>query len=302
MTLLKRIATPVAVVLGLALAGCIKSEQTFTIYPDGSGKVEINQTLMGMMASMMKGENPMGGDEDGAPGKKPDPFEMIRKGVGGKVYWTNLKTSDGPNGEFTISGTGYFENVNDIKPEKGTLTFTKADDGGSIFEMTQEMPDELKGGGFPGMAPARPGEKPTPEEEAQRKQMMEMMKGMLAGFEARITVVMPGAVKSAEGMKPADGRKAEFKMTEQDMVGMMDSQKLDSIPTRFKVVSAAPSGIDAEFEAFKKDLAAAKEASKAAPARQGDEKKGDEKKGDEKKGDEKKGDEGAGKEGKKGDF
>lgn len=255
MTLLKRLALPALTALGIALSGCIKSEQTFTIYPDGAGKVEIKQTLMGMMAQMMKAGGQMGG-QPGQEGMQADPFEMLKKGVEGKVYWTDLKTADGPAGEYVISGTGYFENINDVKPEKGSLSFKKNEDGGYTFSMTQDL-DELKQG-MPGMEGAPEGQTLTPEQEAQQQQMMAMMKGMLAGFEMKVSVVMPGEIKSAEGMKPDQGRRALFQMGEQDVIAMMEKKK--EPPKEMKVVSGPASGLDAEMEQFKKSLAAAKEA------------------------------------------
>jgi hypothetical protein len=260
--------TALLVGLGLGLAGCLKSEQTFTIYPDGSGKMEISQTVTNpMIAQIMKGGNPMGGDDDGdgdmgggGHREKPDPVARIRESMAGKVYWSKLEAKDGPNGEFVISGTGYFENVNDVQPQTGSISFKKTEDGGYAFEMDQDLGGPMKAGmGRLGGAMGGGGEggmKPNAEQQQQAKQMMKMM---LAGFDAKITVVMPGAVKSAEGMKPLEGRGAQWHMGEDDLMTMMD-KKEPPADMKMKVVCDAPTGIDDEIAKFRKELAAAKAA------------------------------------------
>ncbi len=252
MTSFKRIALGGLLALVLAFTACIKSEQVFTIYPDGSGKVEVKQTISGMMAQMMKGGGP-GGPQGG--GQQPDLADMVKKSMGGKVYWTDVSTSDGPNGEIVLSGTGYFEHVNDLKPEKGTIAFEASPDGGYVFTMTQEIPDEMKGG-MPGMGGE--GGKLTPEQEAQRQQAMQMMKAMMAGFEMKLAVVMPGEIKSADGLPATEGRKASLRIGEEDLQAFMEQKKQP--PTQMKVVSGPASVGDEELSAFKKELESARAA------------------------------------------
>src|SRR5205809_811198 len=112
-----KIARPAVVLVALVSAGCIKSDETITIYPDGSGKVQMKTALLGMMAQMAKmgqlggpgGPGGGPGGPGGPPAEKADPFELIKKDFGGNVYWSNLKAEDGPAGEWVLSGTGYFE-------------------------------------------------------------------------------------------------------------------------------------------------------------------------------------------------
>jgi hypothetical protein len=258
MLFLKRLALPV-LLAGIALSGCIKSEQTFTIYPDGSGKVEARQIVLGMMAQMLRAGGGMpgmeGAERHGGPRMPQNPYDLLKKGVRGKVYWTDLKTEDGPSGEMIVSGTAYFENVNELRPENGSLAFEKTADGGFVFSMSQEIPERMKRSlsGLEGQK----GEKPTPEEEAQRQQMVAMMKAMIAGFEMKISVVMPGEVKSAEGLSSTEGRRASLALGEQDVFDIMEKKK--EPPSSLKVVSGPASASEKEVTEFKKALAAAKE-------------------------------------------
>jgi len=139
MTFFQRLATPLAIVGAFALTGCLKSNQTYTIYPDGSGKAEIRMSFLGMFGQMAKSGGQMGEQE----GPRPDPFDQVRKTMDGKVYWSNLHTEDGDDGSWTIAGTAYFEDVNQLKPKQGNISFKKNEDGGNTFEMVTES-DEMK--------------------------------------------------------------------------------------------------------------------------------------------------------------
>jgi hypothetical protein len=236
MTYLQKCMTAL-LVAGIGLAtGCMKTEQRFTMYPDGSGKMAMKQTIFKDMAAMVKSQAQEGG-------KPFDPASMLKDGMPGKVYWSNVKAVDNADGSLTITGTGYFENVSDLKPEKGTISFAKDGDG-YVFEMTQPMPDEFK---------AQPGE--TADQKNQREQGMAMMKGMMAGFEMTMGVTMPGAIKASEGMEKKDDRNAEYKMTDKDLTDIMDQKKQ---PVSKMRVTCGASTADAEMAAFKKELEAAK--------------------------------------------
>ena len=234
-----------------AVSGCIKSKQHWTIYPDGSGKVEIENTLMGMMAQMVK----MGGQMGPDAGEAQDPYQMLKESVKGKVYWSDFEAKEGPGGEYIAKGTVYFENINDVFTggvEDSKMVWKKNDDGS--FSLVMKNDDATEG--LPGM-PGMEGEPSTPEEKAQQEQMKAMMMGMLAGFEVKISFTGPGEAIEAEGFQDKSGRTVTFTLTEEDVKALMNKTKTP--PTQLKASFAAPGdGLAAEFEAFKKALAEAK--------------------------------------------
>jgi hypothetical protein len=302
-SLLKFASSAVVLVALAASSGCLKSDETITVYPDGSGKIQMKTTLLGMMAQMVKAGGPgamggMGGPGGGGRGGRngpADPFDLIKKNAGSKVYWTNLKAEDGASGEYTLSGTGYFEDVNQLNGRERQISFKKDEKGeGYVFEMKGQLPDDLTQGMGGGMG-KDDGGKQSPEQEQMQKQMMEMMKGMLAGFDMKVKVIMPGAVTAAEGLKAADkgSREAVFALGEKDVQAIME--KKQEPPKEMRVTSGAPdqAALDKEMAAFKQELADAKAAQEAAksaakPAEKapegGDKKPAD---GGEKKGDKK---------------
>ncbi|GIW72022.1 MAG: hypothetical protein KatS3mg102_1564 [Planctomycetota bacterium] len=253
----------VPAVLALA-SGCIKAKQHWTVYPDGSGKVEIENTLMGMMAQMVK----MGAQMAQQGGEGADPFEMIKDSVKGEVYWTDLQARDGPDGSYILSGTAYFTDISKVATgeQQSGIEFRKNDDGSFTLTFKQ---DKSAMQGLPGMS-AEGEDEQSPEEKAQQEQMKAMMMGMLAGFEMQIAVTMPGAVSSVEGFGHTDGRSASFTIGEEQVKKYMAKQA--SPPDKLVVTSAAPGPeLEAEFAAFQKALAKAKaEAEAARPAEQGE--------------------------------
>lgn len=255
----------VAALVGvLAIAGCFKSDQTITVYPDGSGKIQAKATVLGMMAQMIKMGGGPGGPGGGPDGEKADPFDILKQNTGDKVYWTNLKAEDGPAGEYILSGVGYFEDMNQIVTKEGekNMSFKKEGDG-YVFEMKGQF-DELSKGMPGGDAPE--GGKMSPEQEQQQKQMLEMMKGMMAGFDMKMRVVMPGTVKSAIGLKAGEGREASFALGEKEILAIMD--KKQEPPKEMRVVSgpADDKALEAEIATFKKELADAKVVAEQAAA------------------------------------
>jgi hypothetical protein len=267
-------AKAAVIVVALSTAGCLKSDDTITIYPDGSGKIDTKMTFIGMMAQMIKmgGNMQPPGGEGGAP-EKADPFTPLKKNFDGSVYWKNLKAEDGAEGQYTLSGQGYFEDVNKIKKEQGQVSFKKNEDGSTTFAMKSDDLNGPMGGG-------KDGKELSPEQEQMQKQMMESMKPMLAGLDMKVTVVMPGAVKNAAGFKASEGRKAIFSMDEKTLLAIMDKKQE---PPKELSITAGPADektIADEMASFKKELAEAKVASEKEAA---DKKADDEKKAAEKK-------------------
>lgn len=258
-----------AAVAGLMLSGCIKSKQTYTIYPDGSGKADVSMTLMGMMAQMVKMGGQMGapGDEGEGP-KKPE--DMLKESIKGKVYWSNIQTKDGDGGTFIMTGTAYFEDVKNLAKDDGegnSMEFTKTEDGGFKLVMTNDgefsMPGMPGGEGFGGEE--EEGGESTPEQDAMKEQMTQMMKGMLAGFEMQMRFVLPGSITAVDGFTSHEGRNAVFTIGEQEVADMMD--KKAKPPTTLSATASAPAeGFDAEFATFKEALAEAKAAAEEAAA------------------------------------
>jgi len=246
----------------VSLSGCLKMTQSYTLYPDGSGKCDVKMTFMGMMANMMKMAKQMGPDAMGPGGEKPeDPRDAVKNALKGKVYWDTIEEKDTEAETYTITGTGYFENVADVVLEDGPINFGPDGDG---FKFSMKQKGDL-GEGMPGMPGMPGGEEGQDPNSPEAQQMKAMMKGMMAGFEVKISVQLPGAVKAVEGFSGQEGRVAFFKIGEEEFGKIMDKQlKLPELLTATS--GPADAGLQAEWDAFKTKLAEVKAKSLAAQA------------------------------------
>lgn len=233
----------------VALTGCLEQSQTFTIYPDGSGKVEMKVVIKGQMAAMVKAAQAA---ETGAGAAAADPAAELRQQFGGKTYWQDVKVGDGPEGSYGMSGTAYFDNVNELAPTDGSIQFVKDGDG---FKFTVHQGGGLLGAGnAAGMGGAM-----TPEQQQAMAAQIPQMKAMFEGLEVNLRVRMPGQVAATDGFNGKEGRMATFRLDTDGLIAMAQS---GARPADTFVASAGAPGreLQAEWDAFKQELAKVKAA------------------------------------------
>ncbi|MFC1705581.1 hypothetical protein ACFL59_02020 [Planctomycetota bacterium] len=260
-----------ALTAALSTSGCIKTLQNFTIYPDGSGKCEIKMTFLGMMAQMMK----MGGEMGGMTGpdgqQMQDPKQAVKEALKGKVYWDTIEGKETEAETYTITGTGYFDNVTDLDLDDGSISFGPDGDGFK-FSMTQKS---KLGEGMPGLPPGLGGEGDVDPKSPQAEQMKTMAKAMLAGFEMKVNVRLPGEIMTIEGFGAHEGRAATFRLGEDQLHKMIDQ---DEKPPEVLTAVSGPAGegLQAEWDGFKEKLAEVKKAQEEADKAEAEGEKKDE--------------------------
>jgi hypothetical protein len=102
----------------LGLSGCVEGEQTFTLNPDGSGKVRIDVVMA-----------PPAEFNSGPPRKEPPSVEGARlQSLGsilkaqGVVAWKDVSASFAKDGRFKFAGTAYFDKLENLDfPNLGPL-------------------------------------------------------------------------------------------------------------------------------------------------------------------------------------
>ena len=252
--MMSKVLRAVAVVAALAflfpMSGCVKLQEDFVVYPDGSGKVTMTVGISQAFIDKMK-DMPGGGEgfeeETGLSSEDMDNTEGI-------VAFSK-PAREKKDGWQTTTYTAYFEDINKVKfwkkeGEKKKLQlafeFKKDGEGHSLevddrftadenSDKMDEMPDEAKA------------------------QIWDQVKPMLKGFEIYKAVKMPGTVTSAEGFGTKAGRLASNKVTEEAIKSLEDLGKYMKASKR-KVVCGKSEVSDADLAAFKKELAEAKAA------------------------------------------
>lgn len=218
------------------LAGCLKFKEEIQVMPDGAGRIILT------IASKETGEENklsvaelMSEDPDKMDKTFPGIVAMSRPVEEKKDGWTQVRV------EF------FFDDINKVKlvnEDDGKVfqefSFRKEGDG-RVLEFKAGAAEE-----FGGQLGGQDGELP-PE---AKKQIEEMVKQMLAGFELKIAVNMPGEVKESGAFKEKEGRRATFALGEKDIAGFDDFKKFEAIKS-VKIVSGPADVPAAELAAFK---------------------------------------------------
>jgi len=232
---MKRLLIPALLVCPL-WAGCLKFKEEVQVMPDGAGRIvlSVSSKDTGEANKMSVGEL-MSEDPDKMDKTLPGIVAMSRPVEEKKDGWT------------TVIVEFFFEDLNKVKlvnedDGKVMQEFAFRKEGaGHAVEFKSGAADELGGelGGADGDLP--------PE---AKKQMEEMVKQMLAGFEMRIAVLMPGPVTEAGAFKDKEGRRAAFAIGEKDIAGFGDFKKFEAVKS-VKVLSGPADVPPAEQAAFK---------------------------------------------------
>jgi hypothetical protein len=256
-------------------AGCIQGEQSFTLFPDGSGKLVVHVavqkrilTLMEEMSKSFGGKTP-----DGMPIENPfnafhDPKRLARDSEGIVAWVPEVLKDDGDWIRTRV--VGYFEDINkvrlySVKTGPGgassrklsfTARMTSTSDGGTItlgHSVGGEI-DELK-------ARMASGESPEASKAA-----LELLKPLMEDLKVKIALTLPGPITASKGFLQTEGRTASLGFDGALMISLATNpggeaaQRLDAI-VRAGESSATWSGSETTAEAlarFREEMNAAK--------------------------------------------
>lgn len=225
------------IALTLALTGCVKFKQAWTINPDGSGKMTITYGFS-EMALQQAPEDPFENLDN--------PEELIDLEDEGWVAFTRpqVKTEGGYK---YATFTGYFENVNDV-------TFS-GDAGNGDMQATRY---QLKDGTFTvsnGML-SQVITSMNEDEQFEDPATRAMMQQMMAGMEFAESYTLPGQVTDATGYQ-ADGSAANVTVTIEELLDPAN-EKIAGLGDSEQAITFTPAGWQGQEAAWQAELAAAK--------------------------------------------
>ncbi|MEM7146061.1 MAG: hypothetical protein AAF591_13065 [Verrucomicrobiota bacterium] len=142
--------------LTLAFTGCIQSESTVTVKPDGSGTIVSTTTMGGMVVQMMQGmAQGLGGEAGAQPGNPLEPDEEKLKAAaanfGEGVTFVGVEEINEANGNVGTKVTYAFTDINkvSVSPEDA---FGAMDD---LSEMGEQMSGQAGGSSEEGEADSK---------------------------------------------------------------------------------------------------------------------------------------------------
>ncbi|MGV3662452.1 MAG: hypothetical protein ACO1TE_19870 [Prosthecobacter sp.] len=191
----------------LMLASCLEIKSTVIVSKDGTATIEESVLLGAQLAAMMQAGGGQGDQLKGLVMDKAKAEERAKKlgeGVTVKSH-EEVKTPDGKSGVKVVFAVADLSKLKYIpfEPEQEGKSPTKGEPmtfaiSGSTLTITNPDADKKKGGD---------GDKPkkSPEEIAQMKAQMAMMKPMFAGMRMAVEVKGANGIASSDATHLNDG-------------------------------------------------------------------------------------------------
>jgi hypothetical protein len=243
----------------LALAGCIKQKLVFTVYPDGSGKMETEirtseeLDLYALFLETLETLEEMGGEVEADKIRRSfekSLFEKVGQNITGLKAWTMPafeKEGDEPS---VYRFTGYFKDIEKIRilPDEDdfvyeTFTFEQQEDESYLFQALINL-----------KKPSRRQKMSEEEEREAREEGRELMEGWEAVYTARL----PGKVRKSEGIE-AEGREGTFRWDADRVLDILISHAKNSKKSKKvvvkEIVCEPEEDLADEMEAFEEEMA-----------------------------------------------
>ncbi len=207
-----------ALLAGLVLlaVGCVESTWTYTLNPDGSGKVELDalmQSALGMSDVFEGKSNPFEDDPDELAKKVAGKILAKSKGV---AAWKDVSTGIADDGRVSFKGTAYFPDLAEVEisgdPFPTSLLkpkLTREDDarlvlGLQVGDIKEELTGEPEAEG-----PTEPEKEPTEEEvtlgvkkgKIAYQTIKPIATAFLSTMRTEIVVRLPGEAEEVSNFK-----------------------------------------------------------------------------------------------------
>jgi hypothetical protein len=219
----------------LPALGCVEGEQTFTLNPNGSGKVRIEAA---MVAPYPAFPVPFGDPAPGKEKKKPGGVsveetrrESLKMLLTSNTVdaWKDVRAEFTPDGRLKFAGTAYFKKVDEFAsggPFLGmSLLSLTAEPGGPLtLKMSKDVKDK-EGAGGPDFPSSLVADR-TPEQVAKMsdaeldeyilqgrisyQQMKPMLRVVVGDLKLRSVYVLPGKVEKVVGFKQENPTTVSF--------------------------------------------------------------------------------------------
>ncbi len=192
----------------LLLASCFQEERSYTLNPDGSGKVEFKATFPLDSAIQLDFG---GGAKPGPEKKAKDAVTKILEESEGVAAWTDVSYKINDEGKLEFQGTAYFGDVNKLKLNMGSMSadsllpvFTK-EKGQITVECSLATKKQEAAAGNDRPKWDEMTEKEQKAALAKARQELMQMKAMVAGvafdMSSKVTIHLPAPTRKASGFE-----------------------------------------------------------------------------------------------------
>lgn len=219
------------VLVALLVGGCYETKSTYTINPDGTGKVHLEARFQPMMLSM------------GAESK--DPEDKARKAARqlidnakGIDIWKDVTVKAGDDGRTEFSGTAYFRDVSRVKFQNlGSTAATVSRDGNTLtLTVTMGDGDEDEDVAVQTDMTEEELAAAIKRQRAEYQASKPMMAGFLATMKSDSTFVLPGALTASTNFKKLDNGRLSVGFDGARLLGALDRVMADDALLRKSIL------------------------------------------------------------------
>ena len=215
-------------VAALALGCCVEATEVITVNPDGSGKIQIDETMA----------TPPNFGPGGPGGAKPDPDKLAKTAVGQTLAnkaieaWSDVSYEVLNDGRIHVKATGYFKDVTKLgvlpgQPPQADQGFrwSKNDKGGMDLVLKTDKAPATAPASQPKLTDEQVSAK-VKEAKMQYQQMKPMMAMMLGTLKIDMTFVLPGKLQEVNNFKKTD-KGVQLVIEGKKMLEVMDKSMTD---------------------------------------------------------------------------
>ncbi len=230
---MKNRATALIGLACLLAAGCVQGEQTYTLNPDGSGKVAIVLVTPFSPTDLFFGA-------PGRPGGKPPSLAEQKRAFLEKVLntsravdaWKDVSAEYTPEGLLKFQGTAYFKDLKNFKTDPGGQSPARLErqpDGSLRLVFAPEsLRTDLN---RPGPKADQPDPRKLNDQEldeyiltkrVQYQTAKPLFRGLLTDLKLTFTFRLPGEVSGVKGYRPEGKRAVSFALDGNKLLKLWD--------------------------------------------------------------------------------
>jgi hypothetical protein len=243
---LRSLATTGLLASLLVVGGCIDEKDTLTVYPNGSGKLHLKQTLGKQMSQVMLMFAGKDADSQKEAAKKALYKEL--SSWEGTCAWTDLAGSVDA-GKVSMEATAYFDDVSKLKKlsDNSTETFAWTKNADGTFTLEWNVKNE---------GTSQKPEKNLLDEETPKQDQVKSFLDLMKDLRMEHEVVMPGAVTDATGCKDKKDRSASGVLSGEDLGPMFKDlvAKIDDYKKKVAAGEMTKENASAELKSKSKSL------------------------------------------------
>jgi hypothetical protein len=221
--------------VGFFASGCLELSESFTLNPDGSGKVVVD-TL-----------SPDGSQFAPANQPKPKPDELVKKAIEGAIKskgvdaWSDVSGEIAKDGRVHFHGTAYFPDINKVNINAGGSNSSDNDSSGmswtkegDAYKLVFKNKNKAENAPPPEKLTDAQIDEKIKQERVEYQQSKAFIQAFLGNLKVSVSFALPGKITESN-ILTVNGNTATMTLDGKQMMEAMDKANADDALMREKV-------------------------------------------------------------------